>query len=155
MSSKKKVKTAEDLQALFKLKTTDRPDNLMKVWIKGSEKQSIYTALAPKSNVLKKDSGTAPSEVFGDSIQTLIIKREASAWENPFAMVFNPYFEGKDNPIAEVNYSSIKENPSTQVINVSLNDDTTDTIILNTTEEDVVEKDGVYQKGIVIGCENS
>ncbi|WP_218694283.1 heparinase II/III family protein [Cellulophaga sp. HaHa_2_95] len=149
LSSKKKVKTAENVQALFKLKTTDNPDNLMKVWIKGSEKQSIYTALAPKSNVLKKDSGTAPSEVFGDSIQTLIVKREASAWENPFAMVFNPYFEGKDNPIAEVNYSSIKENPSTQVINVTLNDDTTDTIILNTAEEEVVEKDGLYQKGLL------
>ncbi|WP_216785338.1 heparinase II/III family protein [Cellulophaga sp. HaHaR_3_176] len=149
LSSKKKVKTSEDVLALFRLKTNDRADNLMKVWIKGSENQSIYTALAPKSNALKKDSGTAPAEVIGDSIQTLIVKRNASAWENPFAMVFNPYFEGEENPISDVKYSTIKENPSTQVIRVAFKDYATDTVILNTTEEDVVEKEGLYQKGLL------
>ena len=121
----------------------------MKVWIKGSTSQSIYTALAPKSNVLKKGGGTAPAEVVGDAVQTLIVKREASAWKNPFAMVFNPYFEGEENPIEDVKFSSIKENPSTQFIDVKLSDNKVDSIVLNASEEDVVEKDGLYQKGLL------
>lgn len=149
LTDKKKVETSKDLQALFRLKSKDQPDNLMKIWIKGSEHQSVYTALGPKANLLKRSSGTAPAEVIGDSIQTLIVKREASAWKNPFAMVFNPYFEGKDNPISDVKFSSIKDNPSTQFIDVTLTDKATDQIILNTTEEDVVKKGGLYQKGLL------
>ncbi|MDN3666736.1 heparinase II/III family protein [Algibacter miyuki] len=149
LTEKKKVETSKDVQALFRLKTSDEADNLMKVWIKGSEKQSVYTALAPKSNALKKGSGTAPAEVIGDPIQTLIVKRNASAWENPFAVVFNPYFDGEENPVSNVSYGSIKQNPSTQIIDVTLNDNATDHIILNTKAEDVVEKDGLYQKGLL------
>ncbi|MDO7171583.1 heparinase II/III family protein [Mariniflexile sp. AS56] len=149
LTDKKKVETSKDVQALFRLRSKGEPDNLMKVWLKGSENQSIYTALAPKANVLKKGGGTAPADVVGDPIQTLIVKRNESAWENPFAMVFNPYFVGEENPISHVGFSNFKENPSTQVINVTLSDNSIDQIILNTTEEDVVEKEGLYQKGLV------
>ncbi|MFB9052674.1 hypothetical protein ACFFVB_06230 [Formosa undariae] len=150
LTHKKKLTTDKDVQALFTLKSTGASDNLMKIWVKGSANQSVYTALAPKSNVLKKGSGTAPAEVIGDSIQTLIVKRDASAWENPFAMVFNPYMDGAENPIANVLYSTLKENPSTQIIDVLLSDKkTTDKIVLNSSEEDVISKEGFYQKGLV------
>lgn len=150
LTEKKKIELSTDVQAIFRLKSEGEKDNLMKVWVKGSANQSIYTALAPKSNAFKKGSGTAPAEVIGDPMQTLIVKRETSAWKNPFAMVFNPYFEGEENPISDVKFSSIEENPSTQVIEVTLNDSkTTDVLILNTSEEDVVEKDGLYQKGLL------
>ncbi|GAA3650163.1 heparinase II/III family protein [Flavivirga jejuensis] len=148
LSNKKKVKTIKDVQALFRLKNKGERDHLTKVWVQGSKHQEIYTALAPKSKVLTK--GTAPEEILGDSIQTLIVKRNEAAWNTPFAFVFNPYFKDEENPIADVTFSSIKENPSTQVIEVALNDHkTTDYIILNTTEEDVVKKDGLYQKGLL------
>lgn len=150
LTEKKKIETSNDVQAVFRLKSKGEPDNLMKVWIKGSENQSIYSALAPKSNAIKKGSGTVPVEVIGDPMKTLIIKREASAWENPFAVVFNPYFEGEENPISNVNFSTIENNLSTQVIEVTLNDTKTiDAIILNKSEKDVVEKDGLYQKGLL------
>ncbi|WP_139955766.1 heparinase II/III domain-containing protein [Flavicella sediminum] len=150
LTDKKKVSTDKDVRALFTLKSKNAADNLMNVWIKGSEQQSVYTALAPKSNAFKKGSGTVPAEVIGDAMQTLIIKREASAWENPFAVVFNPYMKGTENPIADVNYTTIKDYPSTQVIEVLLSDKkTTDIIVLNTSEEDVVAHKDFYQKGLL------
>lgn len=149
LTDKKKIETSKDVQAVFRLKSKGSPDNLMKIWVKGSAHQSMYTALAPKANLLKKGSGTAPVEVIGDSIHTFIVKREAAAWENPFAMIFNPYFEGGENPINDVKFSCIKENPSTQFIDVTLSDHTIDKIILNSTEDAVVEKEGLYQKGLL------
>ncbi len=150
ITNKKKLETTKDVQALFRLKTSDAPDNLMKIWIKGSVDQSIYTALAPKSNVLKRGSGTAPAEVIGDSIQTLIVKRNASAWTSPFAMVFNPYFEGEENPVNAVSYSTIKDYSNTQVIDVLINDKSAkDHIILNASESDIVKNDALYQKGLL------
>lgn len=150
VKNKKKITTSSDVQALFTLSTKGMPENLMKVWIKGNKNQSIYTALAPKTNVLKKSSGTAPANVIGDEIQTLIVKREEAAWESPFAMIFNPYIKGEDNPIADVSYSSVKENPSTQFIDVLLGDQKTiDKIVLNSNEADVIEKDELYQKGLL------
>ncbi|WP_208796444.1 heparinase II/III domain-containing protein [Flavobacterium fluviatile] len=147
LKEKKKIETANDVQALFRLKAKGQADHLMKLWIKGSDNQSIYTALAPKSNAISK--GTAPSEVLNDPMQTLIIKREDSAWDNPFAIVYNPYIEGEKNPITAVKYSSVKENPSTQLIEVLLDDKkTVDTIVLNTNDEAITAQDHCYQKGL-------
>ena len=148
LSDKKKLETSKDVQAIFRLQNKGVSDNMMKVWVKGSDNQKIYTAFAPKSKALTE--GTAPAEVLKNTMATLILKRDESAWDNPFALVFNPYFEGGENPIADVKFSSIKENPSTQVIEVLLSDKkTTDRIILNTTEEDVVEQENLYQKGLL------
>ncbi|MDW5290776.1 heparinase II/III family protein [Formosa sp. PL04] len=148
ITNKKKIATTKDVQALYRLKSADEPDNLMKLWIKGSENQNIYTALAPKSNVISK--GTAPEAVLNDSIQTLIVQRNAAAWDNPFAVVFNPYMEGQENPISKVTYSKLKDNPSTQVIDVLLADTkTTDKIVLNTSERAIVEQDDFYQQGVL------
>ncbi|WP_299780787.1 heparinase II/III family protein [uncultured Formosa sp.] len=148
LTNKKKITTAKDVKALYKLTPENQPDHLMKLWVKGSDNQTIYTAMAPKSNVISK--GTAPENVLNDSIHTLIVKREAEAWNNPFAVVFNPYIEGQENPIINVTYSKIKENPSTQVINVLLNDKkTTDKIVLNTSENDIVQQDNFYQHGLL------
>ncbi|CAH8281502.1 heparinase II/III-like protein [Mariniflexile fucanivorans] len=148
LTNKKKTETAKDVHALFRLKSKNEADNLMKVWVKGSENQSIYKALSPKSNALS--DGSAPAEVLDKGMETLIVKRDASAWENPFAMVFNPYVEGEENPVTNVIYSSLKENPNTQVIEVLLNDNkTTDKIILNTNEEDIIKTDNLYQQGLV------
>ena len=148
ITNKKKITIAKDVQALYRLKSENQPDNMMKLWVKGSENQNVYTALAPKSNVLSK--GTAPEAVINDSIQTLIVQRNAAAWDNPFAVVFNPYIEGQENPISKVTYSKIKDNPSTQVINVLLSDTkTTDRIVLNTSENAIVEQDDFYQQGLL------
>ncbi|ANW95358.1 hypothetical protein AXE80_03220 [Wenyingzhuangia fucanilytica] len=147
LKDKKKINTTNDVCALYTLSSENQVDNLMKIWIKGSEHQSVYTALAPKANVLTK--GTAPKEVLDDEINTLIVKREGAAWNNPFAMVFNPYLKGEDKLIENVTYSSVKENPSTQIITVLHSDkNTTDNIILNVSENEVVSTKNVYQKGL-------
>ncbi|MBP0903866.1 heparinase II/III family protein [Mariniflexile gromovii] len=148
LTNKKKVETSKDVQALFRLKSKNEADNIMKVWVKGSEQQSIYTALSPKSNAITK--GSAPAEVVDNPMETLIVKREEAAWENPFAMVFNPYIDGEENPVSNVTFSTFKENPSTQVVEVLLSDNkTTDKIILNSNEGDIIKTDNLYQQGVV------
>lgn len=148
LKDKKKIETSKDVQAIFKLKSKGVVYNQMKVWIKGSVNQSIYTALAPKSNALTK--GTAPAEVLENPMQTLIVKRNASAWENPFAMVFNPYLEGEKNSISDVRYESFTDNPGTQLIEVTLSDSKSiDKIILNTNEDVISKQKDWYQKGLL------
>ncbi|MCG1037448.1 heparinase II/III domain-containing protein [Polaribacter sargassicola] len=147
LSSKKKASTDKDVQAIFRLQEKNKSDNLMKIWVKGSQKQSIYKALSPRSNAISK--GTAPIEVLKDSLATLIVKREAEAWDNPFAMVFNPYIDGEENPIKNVSFGTSTNNFSTQKIAVLLSDEiTTDYMILNASEEEVVEEKEFYQKGL-------
>lgn len=147
-SDKFKGQTSEDLSALFRLKTEGNSDNIMKLWIKGNDNQIIYKVNAPKSNAIGK--GTAPEEILKEQIPTLILKREESAWENPFALVFNPYIEDEVNPIENVLFSSLENYPNTQIIDVLHNDKiTSDKIILNDSESGIAKKDEFYQKGLV------
>lgn len=148
LSNKKKLKTTKDIQAVFSLQENNQPSSLMKVWVKGSENQVVYKALAPRSNAITK--GTAPAAVLKDSMATLIVRRETEAWKNPFAMVFNPYAEGGENPVADVNFEISENNPSTQKIEIVLEDRITkDKIVLNTSEKDVLDDEGIYQKGLL------
>ncbi|MEO9513473.1 MAG: heparinase II/III family protein [Flavobacteriaceae bacterium] len=147
-TDKEKVITSENVQALFRIKEPGKPDNLMKVWIKGSEKQHIYSILGPKSNAVSK--GTAPEILLKEPVPAFVLKRETESWENPFAVVFNPIIEGKENPIAHASFSSVENYPNAQIIQVELNDKkTVDQIVVNTSESDVVEHNEIYQKGVV------
>jgi len=146
-SDKKSLVSDNDIQALFRLKIKNQPDNLMKVWVKGSEEQKIYTANAPKSNALTK--GTAPIEMLGKPMPTLIVKREEASWNNPFALVFNPFIEGGKNPIDDVTFTTLPETPNAQIIEVKDRDKkTVDRIIANSSENDIAFEKGFYQKGL-------
>ena len=148
LTDKTKIKTSEDVQALFKIESNGEPNSLMKIWVKGSPNQNIYSVKAPKSNAIS--DGTAPKEIVDSLMATLILKREEAAWKNPFALVFNPFIEGGENPILNVSYSTLKDNPNTQVIDVLLIDNTTvDTMVLNASENDDVRHNNFYQKGLV------
>lgn len=147
-TDKQMAVSSEDIIALFKLECKGQPNNLMKAWIKGSEKQSIFALESPKSNAITK--GTAPPEILEKSLPTFILRRETAAWQNPFAIVFNPYLEGSTNPITKVTFSDLKKYPNTQIIGVLLNDQkTSDKIILNATEGDLAVNDSFYQKGLL------
>ncbi|WP_299669120.1 heparinase II/III family protein [uncultured Polaribacter sp.] len=147
LTDKTKIETPKDIQALFKIESNGEPNNVMKIWVKGSPNQTVYSVKAPKSNAIS--NGTAPKEIVDDPISTLILKREEAAWGNPFALVFNPFMEGGENPIENVSYSSLEDNPNTQVINVLLSDKTTaDRMVLNTSENDAIKQEEFYQKGL-------
>lgn len=146
----KKVKaiSSKNVEALFTLKEDNKPDNIMKLWVKGSPNQSVYKVKTLPSNAIS--SGTAPKEVLKDSLHQLIIKRDEEAWTNPFAVVFNPYLEGGENPIDKVSYSSLDNYPTTQVIDVVLNDkETTDRIVLNASENDIAKNETLFQNGLL------
>ncbi len=146
-TDKMKAANSGDIQALFTLQSENKPENLMKLWVKGSENQTIYKVNSPKSNALSK--GTAPIEILDKPTPTLILKRGEAAWENPFAVVFNPYMSGGVNPIANVSYSTLEEFPNTQLIDVLLNDKITeDKMVLNVSENDITVREGFYQKGL-------
>ncbi|WP_199269892.1 heparinase II/III family protein [Algibacter sp. L1A34] len=147
-TDKFKAQTSGAVQAVFTLKTENNPDNLMKLWVKGSESQTIYKVNSPASNAISK--GTAPLEILKKPTPTLILKRNAAAWQNPFAVVFNPYFEGGENPITNVSYKSFEKYPSTQVIDVLLSDKiTSDHIVVNASDVDIAKNENFYQKGLL------
>ncbi len=146
-TDKRKALSSDDFQAVFTLKGKGKPDNFMKLWVKGSENQTIYKVNSPKSKALSE--GTAPAEVLDMLTPTLVVKREEAAWANPFAIVFNPFVEGGVNPIEHLSYSSLKDFPNTQLINVVLNDKVTeDKIVLNASENEIAASEGFYQKGL-------
>ncbi|WP_218944455.1 heparinase II/III domain-containing protein [Maribacter luteus] len=147
-SDKRKASTSKDVNAVFTLKEDDKPNNVMKLWIKGSENQTIYKVKSPNSNALSE--GTAPKSILQDSLQTLIVKRDEAAWTNPFSVVFNPYVEGEANTVENVSFSALKDYPHTQIIDVSLSDKiTSDRIVVNASELDIAKTDGMYQKGLL------
>jgi hypothetical protein len=147
-TDKFKAQTSNAIQAVFKLKTENNSDNLMKLWVKGSENQTVYKVKAPASNAISK--GTAPSEILEKPMPTLILKRDEAAWYNPFAVVFNPYFKGKENPVSNVLYSSLEKYQSAQIIDVLLKDNlTNDHIVLNASDSDIAKEEGFFQKGLL------
>lgn len=146
--NKVKAQSSKDVQAVFGLQSKGSPLNVMKLWVKGSENQTIYKVSSPRSKALSK--GTAPAEIVNEKLPTLILKREEAAWSNPFAVVFNPYIEGQENPIEHVDYNTLYNCPNTQIIDVLLSDKkTSDRIVLNATTSDIAKKDGFYQKGML------
>lgn len=147
-TDKHKTVSAADIKALFGLQSKGKPNNFMKLWVKGSENQTIYKVNSPKSNALSE--GTAPVEVLEKPTPTLILRRDGAAWNNPFAVVFNPYMDGDENPIEKVTFSSLEDFPNTQIIEVLLNDKiTTDKTVLNTSESDIARQGDFYQKGLL------
>lgn len=147
-TDKFKTQSSGDITALFTLKSGNKPDNLMKLWVKGSKNQTIYSLKSPKSNAISK--GTAPEEVIKEPLPTLVLKRESAAWDNPFAVVYNPYTKGSGNPVGNVAYSKLEKYPSTQIIDVTFNDGiTTDRLVVNASENDLTAKDTFYQKGLL------
>jgi hypothetical protein len=146
--NKVKTQSSQDVQAVFGLESEGNPLNVMKLWVKGSENQTIYKVSSPRSKALSK--GTAPAEIVNEKLPTLILKREAAAWSNPFAVVFNPYIEGQENPIEHVDYSTLYNCPNTQIIDVLLSDKKmSDRIILNSSINDIAKKGDFYQKGLL------
>lgn len=146
-TNKFKTQTSEDVAAVFTLKSENQPNNYMKLWAKGSANQTVYSLESPKSNALSK--GTAPSEVLDKPLPTLILKREEAAWDNPFAVLFNPFMEGENNVIKNVSYASLEDYPNTQMITVDQLDNITDKIVLNSNDGDVVEKGDFFQRGLL------
>lgn len=147
-TNKYKAVSSKDVEAVFTLKEDSKPNNIMKLWVKGSPNQTIYKVKTLPSNALSKE--TAPKEVLKDSLHQLIIKRNEEAWTNPFALVFNPYFQGNKNPIKEVSYSSLENYPNTQIIDVLSGDEkTNDRIVLNASEYDVAKTETLYQNGLL------
>jgi hypothetical protein len=147
LTDERSMSTNEDLVALFRLDSKGNPDNLMKLWIKGSMKQKVYTVLAPESNALSE--GTAPAQMLGQKIPTLILRRDEEAWKNPFVVVFNPYFKGGENPISKVSFGEKNEKTEAQIIHISHSGEKChDEIIGNTSENDIAIGDDFYQKGL-------
>ncbi len=148
LSDKKSVAYGEDVKALFTIEEELKPNNLMKVWIKGDKSQTIYSVKSPKSNAISKGTGTAPKSLIGEKMPTLILKRDQEAWHKPFVLVFNPYFENRINPIKDVQFRNV--DGDCQEIMITHSDAVTNDLILATpSENDVVSNKTFYQKGLL------
>ena len=148
LTDKQFLSFPKNLKAIFTLEREGQADNLMKIWIKGDENQLFFSAMSPKSNALS--GRTAPKEVVGQRIPTLIIKKNQEAWNDPFVAIFNPHFEGNNQIISDIDFDESIASKSAQVINVKHSDDTTeDYIVATTSVNDIVDEDDYYLKGLL------
>ncbi|WP_044237039.1 heparinase II/III domain-containing protein [Flexithrix dorotheae] len=147
LTEKHAVSMSGDAKAVFKIEENTQPDNVMQVWIKGHENQTLFAVKSPKSNALEK--GTAPESLIDKEMPTLILRRKEAAWNEPYVLVFNPYLEG-NNPIKQVDFRAIPENPNGQKITVQHTDGITyDHIAAATSANDVLTEEDLYQKGLL------
>lgn len=147
LTDKQTLSFAQNCQAVFKIEQEGKADNLMKIWIKGAKDQQLFSVLSPKSNAL--NARTAPVELLGKKIPTLIIRREQEAWSNPFVVLFNPHVTGENKIISAVDFSEASSNGSAQIIQVKHSDTkTTDHIVVTTSANDLVDDHQLYLKGL-------
>ncbi|UXP32639.1 heparinase II/III-family protein [Reichenbachiella agarivorans] len=144
-TDKKKAQTGLDLKARFTIQSDNKPDQFMDVWAKGYTGQQVFSVLGPKCNAITE--GTAPSELLDAKIPTLMLRRQGSAWSDPFVAVFNPYIGVDSNQILDIQFDGNRL--GAQQITVALIDGTRDVIHVGETVSSVIEKEGFYQKGLL------
>lgn len=140
--------TDKDLKVEFRLTEPDQLDNLMRLWVKGAADQSFFLAASPPSRAISR--GTAPGSMQGTSLPTLVLRRPQAAWQDPFVVLYNPYFAGAGNAVGGVDFSSVPKGKGTQEILVHLKEQALeDHIVVNASVNDIAEKEGFYQKGLL------
>lgn len=145
---KQSFTSSQNIKALFTLKSEGQADNLMRMWIKGSEGQGVFSVKAPESRALSR--GTAPSEVLGKPIPTLVLRRNEEAWNHPFVLILNPFIEGENQVISNVSFDDAGSGGRAQILQVEHSDRVTeDLILVNSSENDVLDKDECYFKGLL------
>jgi len=145
---KQSFSTSHDTKAMFTLKSEGQSNHLMKMWIKGSENQQIFSVMAPESDGISR--GTAPAEMMGHKIPTLVLRRNEEAWNSPFTVILNPYIEGENQIISNVDFLESDSRTGIQMIKVEHSDGITeDLIIATTSENDILEKDELYFQGLL------
>lgn len=148
LTEKKVIDFDDDFKTVFKIKEENKPDNLMKIWVKGYDNQTIFSVKSPNSNAIS--SGTAPKSLIDKDIPAIILRRNEEAWTKPFVLVFNPYIENGVNPIQHVGFDVVPNSPDCQKILVTHSDGVTiDNIIATTSKNDVISNKGIYQKGLL------
>ena len=147
-TDEKSLSTSQNVNALFKLKSKDNLASLMRIWIEGGENQQYFSVNGPKSNAISK--ATAPVEMLQEKIPALVIRKNREAWNRPFVAIFNPFIEGKAKVISNVSFSEVGENNAARIINVTHeNKINEDFIVVTTSVNDIVDKEGFFQKGLL------
>ncbi|MEQ8580466.1 MAG: heparinase II/III family protein [Marinoscillum sp.] len=147
-SDEKSLTTPQDLKALFKLESVGNPNSLMKVWLKGGENREYFAVNGPKSNALNE--ATAPAEILDEKVPALVIRSHGEAWRDPFVAVLNPYMEGDSQVVSDVSITEDDRNGSAQILQITHeNKVTSDKIVVTTTQNDIVDADDFYQKGLL------
>lgn len=147
-TDEKSLSTARDLKAIFTLESAGNPNSLMKVWLKGGVNREYFSVKGPKSNAL--DKATAPVEMLDEKVPALVVRRNGEAWQDPFVAIFNSFFEGENQVISNVGFSDNMNNKSAQILQVTHEDkETIDHLVVTTSQNDIVEAEDFYQKGLL------
>ncbi len=148
LKEKQSTTLSVDFEGLFTLSSKNQANNLMKLWVKGYENQTVFSVMSPTSNALS--SGTAPKEVLEKPVPTMVVRRNSAAWKDPFVVVFNPYLDDKANSIAKVEYPKDFSTTGSQSIQVTFNDQKyQDHIVANESENHITNQKQFYQKGLL------
>lgn len=140
--------SVKDVAARFQLQDGNNPLSVMKVWLKGDSNRRYFAVKGPKSNALNKANVSA--EIRDAEVPALVVQKNGEAWNHPFVAVYNPFFDGEEPAIAAVSYPKLPGESGAQQIKVlHSNQTTSDFIVAGDSENEIVQTDDFYQKGLL------
>jgi len=97
-----------DFAAVFRLGLDTQDDVAMRMWMSGGPDRRIFTVFAPHARTTSQ--GSAPKELQGRQLPTVLVRQTGEAWSRPFVAVFEPFGEPEG---ASVRHIRALEGPQT------------------------------------------
>ena len=107
---------ADHFYAQFSMPSILDEQLLVNVWMKGYDNRIIFTAMAPHSRAIHKES--VPKSLYHQPSPTLIVRQEGEAKSRPFVAIIDAYNEGGTR-VDQVGYFSSNNN-STDFVGIEV-----------------------------------
>jgi hypothetical protein len=147
-----------DFTAAFKVALDALDDVAMRLWMKGGTDRQIFTVLAPHSRAMSK--GSAPEELIGCPLPTVILRQPGEAWSRPFVAVYESFGESSGASIRRIR--SLESSHGNDLVALAVESNGINELngrveyILNATDSDTIHAvEGIGFKGIYgVACVN-
>ena len=104
---KKSARTADNILATFNVRTPDRDDITMRMWMKGAPDRKVFQALSPMTEGLSRLPGM-PYKIADQPTLTFVARQEGEAWNRPFVAVFQPSSVKEPGTITAIDYPEMQ-----------------------------------------------
>ena len=92
--------TSDNVRSTFKIDGGPT----MTMWMKGSDRQTVFKALSPVNMEYERLGKFMPYEVIKQPVLTFVARRQGEAWNEPFVVVFEPSSADEPSEIESVEY---------------------------------------------------
>ncbi|MDO4163862.1 MAG: heparinase II/III family protein [Bacteroides sp.] len=142
---KKSASTDKDVKATFTIRMPDADNISMNLWMKGSPRRTVFSALSPMTEGLSR-TPDMPYDIKEQPTLTFVARQEGEAWQHPFVAVYEPSSVNEPEQIRSVTFPEVtcpKADVSPVGICVEQKDGRTDRILSSDQAETVCAMDGM------------